>query len=1044
MKDPNITTIHVYLKKLWLLLLTSKIFRRFFLAFLVTSFIPLITFAWVTLRHSKSEIYRQSLIQIQTAANGAESQILEYLNYLKNITAGFASDKFITETLGRYRQPFSFEQTVEDLDYYLLHNKLSAFPECIETFVLDLDGRVIASSAPSGIGIDLSNADYFVKGQKSAYISDIFQEAKGNQIAWFVSAPIIDIINGTLAGVLVNRINPTSLSDITTGRKSQKMGALSQPTRKGKTGETYIVNRDKLMITESRFLDNARLRQVVDTELVRLTIKQGETIIANYRDYRSIPVFGASMFMKEMGWIIITEIDFEEAFIPVKKLQATTLLGIVILIPLIFFISWILSSKFTNPIIRIIQADKAVIQGDQALAFIPDPEMPANEFGDLMRSRNTMLTNLREMKMLVESQERYRLLMENIPDIVRITDREGNTTFISPHIEKIYGYTQDEIYQAGKRLWFERIHHDDIGKVKDMYASLFTLNEKFDIKYRLRRKDDTWIWLHDRAIRTYEKDGVVYAEDVLTDITEDTWAELRRNVLYATTSILAESAALEKTISKILPAICECLEWEVGAYWIVDWKNSVLRCAEVWHNPSVNVPEFEALSRKAAFPPGIGLPGRIYASGKPAWISDVVCDPNFPRSPIAIKEGLHSAFGFPVLIGSEIQGVIEFFSHDIQQPDEDLLKMMASIGGQIGQFVVRKRAEESLLHRLEFEKTIAHISEGFVMLSDFNRAVSNALDVVGRLRGASRAYLFQFRDNGNIMDNKHEWCNVGVTPEIQHLQNIPSTTFPWLIANLQAGKAIHIDDVSKTPPEAANEKTEFERKGVKSIWILPIYVEQTLVGFVGFENVKAAVPWHKEDIAMLNILAGIIGNALARKQSEELIKHMAYHDALTELPNRNLLQDRLQVAIVHASRNKKMVAVIILDLDGFKTINDSFGHQMGDLLLKAVAERLMHCVRGGDTVARMGGDEFTVVLSDLAEMQDATVVAQKILDALQRSFRIEDHEFHTTASLGISLFPLNANDAESLNKQADIAMYHSKQKGKNTYHFYKSDMDTHA
>lgn len=1040
MKDPDITTIHVYTKKLWRLLLTSKIFRRFLLAFLLTSLIPLIVFAWITLRYLKAEMYRQSLIQLQIAANGAESQILDYLSYLKNRTIGFASDKLIAETVERYHQQFSHEQTVEDLNYYLLRNKSAVFPECIETFVLDLEGRIIATSTPSNIGINLSKADYFINGQKTAYISDIFQETNTNQITWFVSAPITDMANGTLVGVLVNRINPKSLSDITTGRKSHMMGAMSQPIRKGKTGETYIINRDKLMITESRFLDNVILKQTVATELVRLTMKQGQIILANYQDYRGMPVFGASIFMKEKGWMIITEIDFEEAFTPIQELQTTILLGIGILIPGIFLITWLFSSRFTRPIMRLIQADNAVIEGDQPLAFIASYEIPHNELGDVMRSRNKMLASIKEMELLIQSREKYRLLIESIPDIVWVTDREGNTTFVSPQIEKIYGYTQDEIYKAGNRLWFERIHHDDVEKVKSMYESLFTLNEKFDIEYRLMRKDGSWIWVHDRAIRTYEEGGAMYAEGILTEITQRKQAERRRHILYATTRALAESNTPEEAIQRILQYVCENLEWEVGAFWIADRKTSDLHCVEMWHSPLVNIPEFEAMSRKIVFQSGIGLPGRIYASGMPVWITDVVCDTNFPRSPIALKEGLHGALGFPVLINQEVLGVVEFFSHEIQPPDEDLLGMMASVGGQVGQYIVRKQAEESLRHRVKFENTVANISTMFVVLSDFDKAVSSSLSEIGRLCNVGRAYLFQFRDNGNIMDNTHEWCNEGVTPEIQQLRNIPSATFPWLTANLQAGRVIHIEDVSKMPPDAVSEKTEFERQGIKSILILPIYVEKNLVGFVGFDNVKTTGPWHEENVTMLRIISEIIGSAIARKQLEERITHMAYYDTLTNLPNRNLLTDIFRITAAQSKRNKRGISVIMFDLDKFKIINDTMGHHIGDLLLKGVAERLTQCIRDGDTVVRMGGDEFIIILPDIVQPQDAAIVAQKVLDALRQPFQIEGYKINTAASVGISNFPTDTDEPQNLIQLADIALYASKKKGGDRYHFYSPEM----
>ena len=577
----------------------------------------------------------------------------------------------------------------------------------------------------------------------------------------------------------------------------------------------------------------------------------------------------------------------------------------------------------------------------------------------------------------------------------------------------------------------------------------------------------------------------------LTDITEPKRIKRRKSVLYATTQALAEFTTVKEAIPKILQTMCESLEWDLGAFWTIDRKTNMLHCVEIWHKPSVKVPEFEALTRQMVFSPGVGLPGSVYANRKSLWITNVVSDANFPRAPVAAKEGLRGAFGFPILIGDNVLGVIEFFSHEIQPPDEDLLKMMTSIGGQIGQFIKRKQAEEALhqahaelelqikertaalvqsneslekrveertralvkanqelqvkiaerkqaenalKRRIDFEKTVASISTRFVVLSDFNNA--------GRLSEAGRAYLFQFRDNGKIMDNTHEWCDEGVAPEIQHLQNLPSAMLPWLMENLHAGKVIHIADVSKMPSEAAAEKEEFKRQSIKAILILPVYAEKELAGFIGFDNVVAIDPWHEEDIALLRITAEIIGNAIARRQSEARITYMAYHDTLTNLPNRNLFQDRLKVAVVQAKRNESMVAVMILDLDHFKTINESLGHHIGDLLLKAVAGRLTRCVREGDTVARTGGDEFTIILPGITHSLSPTTVANKILDALYQPFQLEGHEIHTTTSIGISLYPLDADDTENLIKKADIAMYLSKARGKNTYRFYKSDLNT--
>jgi signal transduction histidine kinase len=149
----------------------------------------------------------------------------------------------------------------------------------------------------------------------------------------------------------------------------------------------------------------------------------------------------------------------------------------------------------------------------------------------------------------------------------------------------------------------------------------------------------------------------------------------------------------------------ECLGWDVGALWRVVREAEAMRCVELWHKASIEVPEFERVSREFTFVPGLGLPGRVWSSLAPEYIPDVVPDENFPRASIAEREGLHAAFGFPILLGGEVLGVIEFFSREIRQPDQDLLNMLATIGSQIGQFIERKRAEEAFR---EVQLELAH------------------------------------------------------------------------------------------------------------------------------------------------------------------------------------------------------------------------------------------------------------------------------------------------------------------------------------------------
>ena len=199
---------------------------------------------------------------------------------------------------------------------------------------------------------------------------------------------------------------------------------------------------------------------------------------------------------------------------------------------------------------------------------------------------------------------------------------------------------------------------------------------------------------------------------------------------------------------------------------------------------------------------------------------------------------------------------------------------------------------------------------------------------------------------------------------------------------------------------------------------------------------------HKQGQAAM--VWGICRDISQRKAAEEQLYHLAHHDALTGLPNRTLLIDRLTQANALANRNGQMVGILFLDLDRFKLINDTLGHNVGDQLLQAVARRLKGCIREIDTLARLGGDEFIIILVNMQDNLDLKNLASKVLKSLGKPFQIGEHELFVTTSVGISLYPGDGQQAEGLIKKADIAMYHAKAVGRNNYQFYHPRMDEDA
>src|SRR5471032_3096176 len=185
---------------------------------------------------------------------------------------------------------------------------------------------------------------------------------------------------------------------------------------------------------------------------------------------------------------------------------------------------------------------------------------------------------------------------------------------------------------------------------------------------------------------------------------------------------------------------------------------------------------------------------------------------------------------------------------------------------------------------------------------------------------------------------------------------------------------------------------------------------------------------------------GVARDITDRKRAEEVISYQAYHDILTDLPNRMLFKDRLGLAVIQAKRKLTELAVMFVDLDRFKLVNDTLGHVKGDELLQQVALRLKECLRRGDTLARQGGDEFTIVLPELRDRQDAKAIADKFLESLQKPFDLDGHEVHISASIGIAVYPTDGESIDELLRHADIAMYQVKALGKNGHSFYHHSM----
>jgi diguanylate cyclase (GGDEF)-like protein len=240
-----------------------------------------------------------------------------------------------------------------------------------------------------------------------------------------------------------------------------------------------------------------------------------------------------------------------------------------------------------------------------------------------------------------------------------------------------------------------------------------------------------------------------------------------------------------------------------------------------------------------------------------------------------------------------------------------------------------------------------------------------------------------------------------------------------------------------------------DRRWEGSIIGLPLMIGQKVVGVMNVALQRSHL-FTEEEIRVLEFLADQAAIAIQnaklyeqaqqeiadRKKAEKAIKHLANHDALTGLPNRRLFNERIKMEIARSERNQSNFILMLFDLDQLKKVNDSYGHNIGDMLLQAVSQRLLGLLRKTDTVARMGGDEFLLILPEMKSLDDAVQTAERILSALSTPFHLEGYQINISTSIGIAFYPEHGEKIEILLKNADLAMYQSKQQGGNTYHFF--------
>ncbi len=694
--------------------------------------------------------------------------------------------------------------------------------------------------------------------------------------------------------------------------------------------------------------------------------------------------------------------------------------------------------------LNLLAADGTAIPAEAACSVLNDaagdPAALVLTVHDLRHTRELM----KKVKMSEkqESLERFETLVTSSHDIIAIFGADGKISYITPSVEHILEHRPEQLIGLNPEKY---IHPDDVRHVVRLFTVISRSDKKASSrKIRIMHRDGSWRLFEVIIRNMFDTPGVKGIVANMHDITDRKVVEEELRSLYAELEkkVVKRTEELENANRKLLTEIEERKEVEArlrlhGKYL------SALHETTLSIMNRLNLPELlrDIIDKAAAMlnaqhgfvailerdgsalvtQTGVGcftarVGDRILRGDGAAGIvwetGDLLAIESYQSFPHKLSwpglESIGPLVEFPLKIGDEVKGVIglgrNIGDHLFDQNEINLLTQFAELASialdnsllfSHSQFELneRKKAEESLWAMNDKYRTIIDsIQEGYF-----------EIDLEGRL----------------VFFNNTLSSITGYTEE--ELQGLAYDSFIVPAEREAAFKAVN--NVYSTGSSISSIDFTLLRKNGDEI------------------SVEASTSIIRDIKGNAMGLRGVMRDITRRKEFENSLKYLAHHDTLTDLPNRILFNDRLHQSLALANRSFFLVAVLFLDLDNFKQINDTLGHDIGDLLLREVAARLLKKIRSIDTVARFGGDEFIFLLPEIKNVSDAKRIVRRVHESFSDDFILRGETVHVTASIGISFYPVDGSDGESLLKQADVALYRCKEGGKNSFRFYNEKMN---